>query len=258
MLEQANTIKSILIKDITEEGKLALLDSLYKMSQNNLQSIGKDYLKKRFDTYQIITFLTEAKSNQVIAFSFSKFYLLSYFKTPIFHFGLTVIDKRYRGKKISILISKSVYKLLLEKKIINKLIVWLFGLCFIAKSSSPVPFLKIKKSTFSLHWPRVKNERELSYLSRTRLSQYFSRFLSQLTGENITNDYILKDTNGRSVFLIHQENYNFTLAKDQTIVRFFKNHIIPNHSLLSIAWVHPIALYFQKSYKSVESTGRKD
>lgn len=244
-------VKSLIIKEISEEKKEKILFSMYQLAKNDLKNITLDYLNKRMREYQIITLIqTKEDEEKLLGFSFSHIYFLpfifSYFKITLFHCGFTLITKKFRGQKISVAICFSLYKLVLKKKMMNRFLIFLFGILFTAKCSTPVSFLKIKKFTFHLNWPRIRNKNSLSWLSQTKLSAALSRTLSRLLANKESNDFILREVNRGEDYRLEEEKYFFTSKKDQDTVYFFKQYIMPHHELVTIAWIHPVFLWFHR------------
>lgn len=242
-------VKSIIIKELSEKEKEKILFSIYQLAKKDLKNITLDYLNKRMREYQIITLIQmPEEENKLLGFSFSHIYFLgfSYFKITLFHCGFTLIAKNFRGRKVSVNICFSLYKLVLKKKMMNKFFMFVFGILFTAKCSAPVSFLKIKKFTFHLNWPRIKNKNSLSWLSRTKPSAALSRALSRLLAGKESGDFILREINSGEDYQLEKEEYFFTSKKDQDTVQFFKQHIMPHHELITIAWIHPIFLWFHR------------
>lgn len=244
-------VKSIIIKELSEKEKQKILFSIYQLAKRDLKNITLSYLSKRMREYQIITLVQmPEEENRLLGFSFSHIYFfrlgLSYFKSALFHCGFTLIAKEFRGRKVSVNICFSLYKLVLKKKMINKLLMFLFGILFTAKCSAPVSFLKIKKFTFHLNWPRIKNKNSLSWLSQTKPSAALSRALSRLLAGKESDDFILRGINQGEDYQLEEEKYFFASKKDQDTVYFFKQHIMPHHELITVAWIHPVFLWLHR------------
>lgn len=247
------TVKSLVIQELSEEGKGKIISSIYQLAKSNLKNITLEYLNKRMREYQIVTLIQlkrEEKENKLLGFSFSQIYFLScffsFFKITLFHCGFTLIAKDFRGRKISIAICFSLYRLVLKKRMMNRLLVFLAGILFTAKCSTPVSFLKIKRFTFHLNWPRIKNKNNLSWLSQTKPSAALSRALSRLLAGRESNDFILIGINQGDDYQLEEEKYFFTSKEDQDAVCFFKRHIMPHNELITIAWLHPVFLWFHR------------
>ncbi len=240
--------KSLMIDELSDRDKGYFFNAFYNLSKRNLQTITKEYLDHRFKKYKIIGFFFNKENNEIMAFSFFTYYTASYkfLKIPIFHYGLTVVDESIRGQAVLTSLSKSIYHFLKDRKIINPISVWVLGLLFTSKCSTPVSFLKIRKTNFSFNWPKIKNEQSLSYLSGTSLSMKLSRFLSQTISTQTTGDYIIRDVNNSNDYALKKEAYKFSSKKDKMTVGFFKNHIQPCNELITISWCHPIFLKMQK------------
>ena len=240
-------IQTFFIQDLSPKEAEHLLSSLYVMAVRNLKTITPEYLKKRMKNYEIITLVYEKKSDELLAFSFSHIYFLScfIFQIPVFHIGLTLVSKSFRGRHISALLFLSVYDFLTKKNVVKKT-VYLTGALLTAKCSTPVSFLKIKKSSSHTNWPRIRSHNKLSRLSCSWMSRAFSRHLSRLLSGTETDDFILRDVNKESGFQLAQEEYLFHSKKDRVIVQFFKNNIMFNNELITAVWFHPLVVFFKR------------
>ena len=204
--------------------------------------------------YKIITFIYQGTDDdpyqEILGFSFSSIYFLSGFfmKIPVFHCGLTLLAENFRGRGLSLAFSASLYNLIVSHRMIGRLRIFLTGILFTAKCSSPVSFLKIRRFSFQLSWPRIKDKDSLSFLSRTKPSQALSRALSRkLAGpDRSSDDFILRGINAEDFFQLDEEPFSFKKKQDREAVRFFKRHIMPWNELITIAWFHPLILHLHK------------
>lgn len=254
-LQQSVKVKSLVIKELSEAEKNKILFSIYQLARSNLKTISFDYLNKRMCEYQIVTLIQkkekeEKEEKALLGFSFSQIYFpyffFSFLRVTLFHCGLTLISKDFRGRKISIAVCFSLYRLVLKKKMMNKFLVFLFGILFTAKCSTPVSFLKIKHFTFFLNWPKIRDKNSLSWLSKTGPSIALSRTLSQLLAGSSSDDFILRGINQGEDYQLMEEKYSFTTTQDMETVRFFKKHIMPHNELITMAWLHPVFLWFHR------------
>ena len=239
--------ETFLIKNFSSEEKNQLLSILLNMAQKNLKSITQEYLEKRTNNYRIITLVYKQNSDELLAFAFSHTYFLSCFivSIPVFHVGLTVVSKSFRGRHISSLIFLSMYDFVIKKNIIKKTL-YFTGALFTAKCSTPVSFLKIKKSSSNMNWPRIHSENKLSNISYSWISKILSKKLSPLLSNQKTDDFILKNVNTENSFQLSKEEYSFRSKKDKIVVQFFRKNIIPNNELITIVWFHPFVIYFKR------------
>lgn len=244
--KKALSVKSRILSEFSKEEKKEILSSLYFIARDNLGNITLEYLEKRMKSYKIITLIQNQEEKELIGFSFSQIYFLSFLKIPIFHCGLTLLSRDFRGQGISIILCASLYKLLLEKKMVSQFLLFFVGILFTAKCSSPVSFLKIKNFTRYFSWPQIKDENHLSWFSRTKPSVFLSQFLSYRLSEQKVDDFILREVNSGEDYQPDKEEYSFKSKKDQLVVRFFKKHIMPHNELITIAWFHPVFLWLHR------------
>ena len=243
------SVRSLMISSVSEEEKRKLIFSLYRLAQKNLKKITLDYLKERADSYQIITLVEEGGHGGVLlGFSFSKMRHIPFFffKIPVFHCGLTVLSREYRGRRISIEICASLYRIVLKKKMVRRSVTLFVGILFTAKCSTPVSFLKIKRFTSHISQPEIKDEDSLSPLSRTKPLRALSRSLSRLLARQSSEDFILRGINKNGDYLPDEEEYVFSSKKDQITVRFFEKHILPHNELITVSWFHPVFLWIHR------------
>ena len=240
------SVKSRILSELSEEEKKEILSSLYFIARENLGNITLEYLEKRMESYKIITLIQSQEEKELMGFSFSQIYFLSFLKIPIFHCGFTLLSRSFRGKGISIILCASLYNLLLEKKMVSRFLLFFAGILFTAKCSSPVSFLKIKNFTRYFSWPQIKDEDRLSWFSRTKPSVFLSRFLSYRLSEQKVDDFILREINSGEDYQPDEEEYSFKSKEDQKVVRFFETHIMPHNELITIAWFHPVFLWFHR------------
>ena len=240
-------IQTFFIKDLSPQEVEQLLSSLHTLAVRNLKTVTLEYLKKRMKNYDIITLVYGKTSNELLGFSFSHIYFLPFlvFQIPVFHIGLTLVSQSFRKRHISAVLFLSVYDFLIKKNIVKKT-VYLTGALLTAKCSTPVSFLKIKKSSSHTNWPRIRSPHKLSRLSYFWMSKAFSRHLSRLLSGTETDDFILRDVNKESGFQLAQEEYLFHSKKDRVIVQFFKNNIMPNNELITAVWFHPLVVFFKR------------
>ena len=243
------SVRSFSLSTAGEEEKKELVLSLYRFAQKNLKKITLDYLKERADSYQIITLIEKGgQGGRLLGFSFSKMRRTPFlfFKIPVFHCGLTVLSREYRGRSISIEIGADLYRTVLKKKMVSRPVMLFAGILFTAKCSTPVSFLKIKRFTSYISQPEIKDESNLSFLSRTKPLKALSRSLSRtLAGQN-SEDFILRDINKNGDYLPDEEEYVFSSKKDQNTVRFFEKHILPHNELITVSWFHPVFLWIHR------------
>ena len=238
-------IQTLLINCLSVQQQDQLLTDLYNLSKKNLQHITQEYLKQRLNKYSTITLVHSKESSALLAFCFSQVYPLRILKMitlPVLHVGLTVVSKSFQGRKVLVLIFCSLYQFLIQNKRIKKSIYWT-GACLSAKCSTPVSFLKIKKSAFHLNWPGISGEDRLSWFSRSPIPRMFSRKLSQLLSKQTSHDFILRDINKKTEFQLIEEEYVFQSQKEKMIVRFFQKHIMPFHELMIVVWFHPVFVW---------------
>ena len=246
--------RSCLIKELSETEREQLLSVLHSFATKNVKSISRDYLGRRMEGYKIITLIYQGTEDnpyqEILGFSFSSIHFLSGFflKIPVFHCGLTLLAKDFRGRGLSLAVSASLYKLIIQQKMIGRLRIFLTGILFTAKCSSPVSFLKIRRFAFRLSWPKIKDRDNLSFFSQTKPSQALSRALScRLAGPaHSSGDFILREINTEDVFQLDKEPFSFETKQDKEAVQFFKRHIMPRNELITIAWFHPLILRLQK------------
>ena len=240
------TVSSVPLSEFSEKEKKELLISLYHLAQKNLKRITWSYLKARADSYQIITLIE--KGGDLLGFSFSHIHSLPvlFFQIPVFHCGLTVLERKYRGRRISIDICASLYRTVLKKKLINRAVMFFTGILFTAKCSTPVSFLKIKRFAPHISQPEIKDENNLSHLSRTKPLKALSRSLSRILARQSSEDFILKGVNKNSCYLPDEEEYVFSSKTDQIAVRFFEKHILPHNELITVSYFHPVLLWIHR------------
>ena len=254
MKKREPEIRSCLIKDLSEKDRDRLLIVLHSFSEKNVKSISRDYLARRMKGYKIITLIYQGTDEnpyeEILGFAFSSIYFLSglFLKIPVFHCGLTLLAKNFRGRGLSLAVCASLYKLIVQQRMIGSLRILLTGILFTAKCSSPVSFLKIRRVAYQLSWPKIKDEDSLSFLSRTKLSRALSRALScKLAGpDRSSDDFILRGINAQDFFQLEAESFSFEKKQDKEAVRFFKRHIMPWNELITIAWFHPLVLCLQR------------
>lgn len=242
--EQGFLTENVLLSGLSQKQQAVILASLYRFSIKNLKGVSYQYLDQRMRNYKILTLI---KTRGLLAgFSFSQIYFFSFLKIPVFHCGTTVVSKEWRGQGVSGLVVRSLYRFVIKAGLINRWGMFFFGVCLTAKCSSPVSFLKLRKLTGFLICPQIGSEEGLSWLSRTRLSQALSGFLShKLTkGQGRCRDFILRGVNREEGFWLDEEKYLFQSPKDQVTVRFFKKHILPHNELLVLTWFHPLFLWW--------------
>ena len=240
------SVKSRILSELPGEEKKELLSSLYLIARDNLGNITLEYLEKRMESYKIITLIQNREEKELKGFSFSQIYFFSFLKIPIFHCGLTLLSRDFRGRGVSVILCASLYKLLLEKKMVSRFLLFFAGILFTAKCSSPVSFLKIKNFTRYFSWPQIKDENRLSWFSRTKPSVFLSQFLSYRLSKQKVDDFILREINSGEDYQPDEEEYSFKSRKDQMVVRFFKKNIMPHNELITIAWFHPVFLWLHR------------
>ena len=264
-------VQSFLIEELSAGQKESLVRSFFALARLSLKGMTEAYIRERMLKYKIITLIQEdlkaraAAGSEAAAaagaaggagieaglagFSFSNVYFfrfLYFMRLPVFHCGLIVLRRDWRGRGFSAAVPASLYQLVLEKKMLSRFLMIFFGLLFTAKCSSPVSFLKIRKFARGFSWPKIKDEDSLSWLSRAGWSKALSRFLSARLSGQISGDFILRGVNKNSGYQPDEEEYAFHSEKDKAAAGFFKKRIMPESELITAAWFHPLWLYFQR------------
>ena len=244
-------IKSCVIDELSASQRESLISALCELAKNSLKGMKREYISERMLKYKILTLIQNQKKSggvgEIVGFSFSDIYFFRFLliSFPVFHCGLAVVGRDFRGRGASVAVVASLYKLLLKKKMLSRFLMILFGLLFTAKCSNPVSFLKIRSFSRRLSWPKIKDEDSLSRLSRAKWSKALSRFLSRRLADQNSEDFILRGVNRESGYRPDKEEYNFHSKTEKTAVSFFRKHIMPDSELITVAWFHPLWLWLQ-------------
>ncbi len=255
--EEKILIQSCMIQDLSESQRERLVLSFCALARGSLKAIAGEYIYRRMSKYKILTLIRRGAGGELAGFSFSDVYFARFLGAPfpVFHCGLILLARDFRGRGLSTEVCASLYKLVTERKMIKRPFMLLFGLLFTAKCSSPVSFLKIRKLSRGFSWPKIKDGRGLSRLSRSGWSRALSRFLSRRMGGPVSEDFILRGVNKESGFQLDEEDYVFHSKKEKAAVDFFRSRILPESELITVAWFHPLWLWLREQRRPADKAG---
>lgn len=224
---------------LSSEMKAKWAQELHNLSQSNLNKITKDYLEKRLNKYESL--LVAHDNKEIIGYMFSHIYETSFvfFKVPTVHIGLTVVDKKYRRQNIAGRFAYNVY-LATKEKLGGSF--FLSGVILTSKCSSPISFLRMQRASLNFGLPRIKNEKDFTFLSRSSPSQKLSQILTNTIAGETSSDYLLRNVNIDSGFQLENEEFIGRNTKEQNTIDFFKRNVMPHNELLFVSWVHPVFL----------------
>lgn len=231
-------IRTFDLRSLEEEEIEILCQQLYDFSRHNTFKITPEYLLKRLKNYNILCY---AKSgDNIVGFGFADFrkLSLSFFKNlPLIHFGLMIIDNGWRGDRLSRIISRSTVKFVVKK---NGYKTYFTGFAVSAKCSSPVSFYRLQQASLKLGFPKFNTQGDLNYVSKTFMGRKLSQCIAKALELGDIQDFILKDTNVDSGFMLSQEDYVTNSPYEKKVLNFFNKNVIPHNEVLFMTYAHPI------------------
>jgi hypothetical protein len=226
------------LRSLSESELNELCQNLYNFSLRNTQEITPEYLMKRIIGYSILCLVYSG--DQIVGFGFADYRELSLGllkKFPLIHFGLMIIDRDWRGERISRFMTKSIIRFVVKKAGLR---VMISGFAVSAKCSSPVSFYRLQQGSFNIGFPKFNRTGDLHFLSRSKIGKTLSQSIAKALNLGTISDYLLLNSNTESGFKLSKEEYITNSAYEEKVLNFFKKNVIPDNEVLFITYAHPI------------------
>jgi hypothetical protein len=231
-------LKVYQLKSLSADERLDLCQRLLSFSESNTQETTLEYLQKRAESYSHLCLaLAEDK---IVGFGFAdkRSLKLSLFRNfPLIHFGLMIIDKEWRGERISRAISLHLIRSI--SKEVGPTI-YLTGFAVSAKCSSPVSFYRLQQASLKIGFPKFNQKGALDNLSQSFVGKALSRSISRALNLGDIENFVIRDVNKESGFRLHQEEYKTNSSYEEKVLTFFQKNVIPNNEVLFISYTHPV------------------
>jgi hypothetical protein len=231
-------IESHSLVRLNDSEKEVLSKELYDFSKTNTSEITQAYLLKRLSSYGHLTLVKV--EDRIVGFGFADFRKIKR-RFPLIHFGLMIIDKDWRKKRISLKICKNIVKAATEA---SGPFCFLTGFAVSAKCSSPVSFYRLQQGTFRIGFPRITSQGELSGVTRSVVGKKISMAVAEALQLGQIEDYLLRNANDDSGFRLSTETYRTNSRYEAGVLRYFESRVMPLSELLFVSYTHPILTSF--------------